>query len=146
MKPVGWTDLHSRCSTSRRSESIFRRLFNCSINPTHKQSSITQTTALDWSDLGLDNKYHTAVDVKVSRGRLSSSTFFFQRPGSDAQHICSGGLRLRHTVKVLEMSEMSRQPHVPVEPLEGTDETQGRCSCYALTLLRGLGRNFASRK
>lgn len=78
--------MHSRCFTSRRSESIFRRSLNCSVDPTNKQSSITQTTALDRSE-GLDNEYHTAVgDVKVSKGSLSWSTFFFlRRPGSDAR-------------------------------------------------------------
>lgn len=45
--------------------------------------------------------------------------------------ICSGGLHPRHIAKVLEMSRMSQRLRIPGEPLEGTDEAQGRCSCYA---------------
>lgn len=125
----------------------FRRWFNCSLDPTHKQSSITQTTALDRSE-GLDNEYHTAVgDVKKSAEAI------YLHPLSSFRglvlmhsHICSGGLHLRHIAQVLEMSRMSRRPHTTGEPLEGTDEAQGWCSCYTSTLLGGLGRNFASRK
>lgn len=123
--------MHSRCSTSRRSESIFRRSFNCGIDPTHKQSSITQTTALDWSE-GLDNEYHTAVgDVNKSAKAIYLHPLSSFR-GLVLMHgdICSGGLHPRHIAKVLEMSRMSQRLHVPGEPLEGTDEAQGRCSCY----------------
>lgn len=62
------------------------RLFNCSTDPTHKQSAITQTTAPDLSE-GLDNEYHTAVgDVKKSPQAVYLHPLsFFQRSGSDAQ-------------------------------------------------------------
>lgn len=144
---VGWKDLHSRCSTSRRSKGTFTRSFNCHIDPTHKQSAITQTTALDWSE-GLDNEYHTAVgDVKKSTQAVYLHPLFsFRGLVLMHSHICSGGLHLRHIAKVLEMSQMSQRPHVPGEPLEGTDEAQGRCSCYTLTQFGGPGRNFSSRK
>lgn len=61
-------------------------------------------------------------------------------------HICPCGLGLRHIAKVLEMSRMSQRPHVPGEPFEGTDEAQGRCSCYALALLGGLRKEFCQQK